>query len=143
MLTLQPVPAQHTAQTWPLVEEMLAKAVVHGHNEYTLDQVKLYVNTDQWPLLVVTDRFNAIHGALVLSLVNQPNARIAFVICAGGKGFFNKDIADQLKVIAAGMGATKIQAGARESVARLLGRVGFKRQSVVLEIDMGVKPWEA
>ena len=143
MLTLQPVPTQHTAQTWPLVEAMLAGAVEHGHGEYTLDQVKLYVNTGDWSLLVVTDRFNAIHGAMVVSYVNQPNARVAFVICAGGKGFFNKDIVDQLKVIAAGGGATKIQAGTRESVARLLAKAGFKRQSVVLEIDMGVKPWEA
>jgi len=142
-LLLQPVPAQHTAQTWPLVEEMLGRAVEHGHNDYTLDQVKLYVNTGAWSLLVGTDKFNAIHGAMVVSYADQPNARVAFVICAGGKSLFNKHIVDQLKVIAAGNGATKIQAGTRESVARLLDRAGFKRQSVMLEIDMGVKPWEA
>lgn len=142
-LTLQPVPVQHTAQTWPLVEEMLDRAVKHGHDDYTLEQVRLYVNTGQWSLLVVTDRFNAIHGAMVVSYVNQPNARVAFVICAGGSGFFNKDIVDQLKVIAVGAGATKIQAGTRESVARLLARAGFVQRSVLLEIDMGAKPWEA
>ena len=135
-LTLRPVPVEFAAQTWPLVEGMLAEADKYGGGNYNLEHIKLYVNTGQWRLLVATDDENKIHGAAVMSFINYPSSRVGFVTCSGGKSVFNKHVVSQLVSIAASMGATKVQAMARDSVVRLLESAGFSKRSTVVEINM-------
>jgi hypothetical protein len=57
-MKIQHVPLQHTAQTWPLVEEYLAESQAQSKGDYTLDQIKMYVLTGGWLLLVATDDEN-------------------------------------------------------------------------------------
>ena len=135
-LTVQHVPQQFVAQTWPLVEEHISSANKYGGDDYTLDQIKMYATQGQWVLLVATDKEKKIHGAATVSFLNYPNDRVAFVTSIGGKLISNDDTFEQLKVLLRGMGATKIQGAARESIARLWKRYGFAERYVVVEVKI-------
>ena len=135
-LTVQHVPQQFVAQTWPLVEEHISSANKYGGDDYTLDQIKMYATQGQWVLLVATDEEKKVHGAATVSFLNYPNDRVAFVTSIGGKLISNDDTFEQLKVLLRGMGATKIQGAARESIARLWKRYGFAERYVVVEVKI-------
>jgi hypothetical protein len=136
ILTVQHVPQQFVAQTWPLVEEYIASANKYGGDDYTLDQIKMYATQGQWVLLVATDEEKNVHGAATVSFLNYPNDRVAFVTAIGGKLISNDDTFEQLKVLLRSMGATKIQGAARESIARLWKRYGFAERYVVVEVKI-------
>jgi hypothetical protein len=135
-LLVQHVPQQFAAQTWPLVGEHIASANKYGGDDYTLDQIKMYVMQGQWVLLVATDEEAKVHGAATVSFLNYPNDRVAFVTAIGGKLISNDDTFEQLKTVLRGMGATKIQGAARESIARLWKRYGFAERYVVVEVKI-------
>jgi len=132
-LIVQHVPQQYAAQTWPLVEKFISLAEKFGDDDYTLDQIKMYVTLGQWTLLVATDENKQIHGAMTITFQNYPNDRVAFVTSAGGAGIVNEPVLDQLKAVLRGMGATKIQAGGRPAMVRLLESQGFTRRYTVVE----------
>jgi hypothetical protein len=75
-----------------------------------------------------------IKGAALMSFINYPNSRIAFVTCAAGKDIYNREVIEQLYGIAVQMGATKLQAVGRPSIVRLLGRSGFEPVTTVMEL---------
>lgn len=135
-MKIQHVPLQHAAQTWELVQEYLAESQVHAKGDYSLEQIKLYVLTGQWMLLVSTDDENKIHGAMTIDFINRPNHRVAFVTGTGGKAIINEDTFKQLENICRVNGATKIECAARDSVSRLLGRFGFNEKYIILEVSI-------
>ena len=135
-LTVQHVPQQYAAQTWPLVEKHIASANKYGGDDYTLDQIKMYVMQGQWVLLVATDEESKVQGAATVSFLNYPNDRVAFVTAIGGKLISNDDTFEQLKTVLRNMGATKIQGAARESIARLWKRYGFAERYTVVEVKI-------
>jgi len=135
-MKIQHVPLQHVAQTWGLVQEYLAESQVHAKEDYSLEQIKLYVLTGQWMLLVSTDDKNKIHGAMTVDFINRPNHRVAFVTGTGGKAIINEDTFKQLENICRVNGATKIECAARDSVSRLLGRFGFNEKYIILEVSL-------
>ena len=132
-LQVRHVAQQFIAQTWPLVEEYLAAAQEHCADEYTLDQIKVFLSSGQWLLVVAVDEKNSIHGAATVSFVNYPNDRVAFVTFIGGKLISSPDTFEQLKDILKRYGATKIQGAARESIARLWQRFGFEERYIIVE----------
>ena len=132
-LIVQHVPQQYAAQTWPLVEKFIALAEKFGGDDYTLEQIKMYVTLGQWTLLVATDENKQIHGAMTITFQSYPNDRVAFVTAAGGTGIVNEPVLDQLKAVLRGMGATKIQTGGRPAMVRLLESQGFTRRYTVVE----------
>lgn len=132
-LTVQHVPQQYAAQTWPLVEKFIASAEKFGGDDYTTDQIRMYAALGHWTLLVATDEDNQVHGAMTIAFQSYPNDRVAFVTCAGGAGIVNEPVLDQLKALLRGMGATKIQAGGRPAVVRLLEGQGFVPRYTVVE----------
>jgi hypothetical protein len=134
MIQIQVVPVQYAAQTWPQVEPLLARAEkFNATGDYNLAQMKMYVTTGQWTLLVAMDE-QEIKGAALMSFINYPNSRIAFVTCAAGKDIYNREVIEQLYGIAVQMGATKLQAVGRPSIVRLLGRSGFEPVTTVMEL---------
>ena len=135
-MKIQHVPIQHAAQTWELVQEYLAESQVHAKGDYSLEQIKLYVLTGQWMLLVSTDDENQIHGAMTVDFINRPNHRVAFFTGTGGKAIINEDTFKQLENICRINGATKIECAARSSMSRLLGRVGFNEKYIILEVSL-------
>ena len=132
-LTVQHVPQQYAAQTWPLVEKFIAATEKFGGDDYSLEQIKMYVTLGHWTLLVATDEDKQIYGAMTISFQSYPNDRVAFVTSAGGAGIVNEPVLDQLKTVLRGMGATKIQAGGRPAMVRLLESRGFVQRYTVVE----------
>lgn len=132
-LTVKPVPTSAIHQVWPQVREFLAEALKWGEDDYTEDQAKALLANGSWVLLVVVDDENGIHGAVSVNLFNMPNDRVAFITAIGGTLISNQDTHAQLCALLKGFGATKIQGAARESVARLWRRYGFKERYVIVE----------
>jgi hypothetical protein len=132
-LTVQYVPVNYAAQTWPLVEKYVKMALEHGHGDYTLDQIRMFINIGQWLLLVAKDEQGNIHGAATSSFINYPNDRVAFITFIGGKLISNKETFKQMSDILKANGATKIQGMARPSIARLWKRYGFAERTMLVE----------
>jgi hypothetical protein len=116
------------------VEEYLAESQAYAKGDYTLDQIKMYVLTGVWLMLVGTDDENKIHGAMTVEFQNRPNQRVAFITGTGGKSIINDETFKQLEGICRGNGATAIECAARDSVSRLLNRFGFKDKYRIVEV---------
>jgi len=132
-LVVQPVQLMYFHQTWPLVEGFLEEALKWGEDDYTKEQAKSLLANGSWVLLVAADEDNKIHGACAVSFNNMPNDRIAFITAIGGKLISNKDTYAQLCAVLKAYGATKIQGAARESIASLWSRYGFKERYIIVE----------
>jgi hypothetical protein len=132
-LTIQPVFTAAFHQAWPLVEGFLAEALKWGDDDYTADQAKAVLASGQWMLVVAVDEENTIHGAAAVDFRNMPNDRIAFVVAIGGKLISSQDTYAQFTALLKAHGATKIQGAARESIARLWTRYGFKERYRIVE----------
>ena len=136
-LKVVPVPTQYVNQTWAQVEAFIKSAEEKfGGAEYTTDQIKVYLVTGQWMLLVAVDEQEVVHGAATASFINYPNDRVAFVTAIGGKLISNPDTFKQMSDIFKANGATKIQGAAKEAIARLWGRFGFEEKAILVEYKL-------
>ena len=136
-MDIRSVGTEYVHQTWPLVEhyieESFNRGLAGGTNDYTLDQVRVYIASGQWLLIVAVDEQNIIHGAMTLSFINYPLNRVAFVTATGGKMIINNDTFEQLQRIAKYHGATKIQAMARPAMVKLLKTCGMEPCNTMME----------
>jgi hypothetical protein len=110
-----------------MVSAFIADAVDQSKGDYTLDNVQSYLSTGEWTLVVGVED-EVIHGAATFFLFNRPTDRVAFITTTGGKLVIDENTIDQVKAIAASMGATTLECAARESMTRLLGRYGFEEK---------------
>jgi len=131
-MILKRIMPEELAQKWADVSLFIEDALLFADGDYTLDQVRLAVVSNQWLLIGIYEG-DFIKGALTVSFMNMPNDRIGFVTTIGGKNIFTKDTYKQLVEILKQFGATKIQGGVRESVARLWRKVGFKERYILVE----------
>lgn len=131
-MIVQVVPVQHIHQLWSQVSGYLDDALQYADGDYNLDQVKVYLTNGNWQLLVVNDGVK-IHGAIAVSYANYPNDRVAFITAIGGKWISDKESYKNFCDVLKANGATKIQGAARESVARLWRRLGFKNKHIIVE----------
>ena len=131
-MKLQHVPIEFVNVTWPRIEKFVSEASKFGE-DYTTEQIKVYLATGQWTLGVFVDDNNVIHGAVSLTFFNYPNDRIAFITFIGGRDIFTEDLSAQLKEMAKRFGATKLQGVVRDSVARLAKRLGFYKRYTTIE----------
>ena len=134
-MILKRIMPDEVAQKWSQVSDFIEKALMYADGDYTIDQVRMAVVSNQWLLIGIYEG-EFIKGALTVSFINMPNDRIGFVTAIGGKNIFNKDTYKQLVAILKQFGATKIQGGVRESIARLWRRVGFKERYILVENDI-------
>ena len=137
-LQLQYVPLAHAAQTWPLVENEIARMLEFGPCDHTLDQMRMQVCTGNWSLLVFVDadEANKIVGALLVHFQHFPNDRVAFITAAAGKGFFNKNGYKQLTDYLKAEGATRIQSYTRPSMARLSRICGMTAVTTLMDAPL-------
>ena len=126
-MNLQVVPVQWVHRTWPMVSAFIADALEQSKGDYTLDHVQSLLSTGEWTLVVGVED-EVIHGAATISFFNRPSARVAFITTTGGKLVIDEQTIEQVKAIAASMGATTLECAARESMTRLLGRYGFEEK---------------
>lgn len=120
-------------QIAPFFKLALEKSEV---DEYTLDQVKVRTTDGVWQLLVAVDETNTLAGAAALHFFNRPDARVGYIDLIGGRLISNADTFEQLKNFMRVNGATKIEGSARESVARLWTRYGFKEKYRVVGVSI-------
>jgi translation initiation factor 1 (eIF-1/SUI1) len=131
-----PLNVAYLHQHWEEVAKYLNPALeLSGVEEFTLDQMKVYILNGSWTLFVVVEE-EKLCGAVVVAFSNYPNHRVAFVTAIGGKFISSKETFEKFKVALKNMGATKIQGGARESVARLWNRLGFKNKQILVEYKL-------
>lgn len=110
-----------------MVSAFIEDALEQSKGDYTLDHVQSLLSTGEWTLVVGVED-EVIHGAATISFFNRPSARVAFITTTGGKLVIDEQTIDQVKAIAASMGATTLECAARESMTRLLGRYGFEEK---------------
>jgi hypothetical protein len=135
-MTVFPLNVAYLHQHWEEVAKYLNPALeLSGVEEFTLDQMKVYILNGNWTLFVVVEE-GKLCGAVVVAFSNYPNHRVAFVTAIGGKFISSKETFEKFKVALKNMGATKIQGGARESVARLWNRLGFKNKQILVEYKL-------
>jgi len=132
-LLISHVPIQYVNQAWSLVKDYIADAVQYGGDDYTVEQVQVYLATGQWLLVVAADESGAVKGAATINFCNYPNDRVAFVTFIGGRLISNQDTFKQFKDLLKANGATKIQGAAREAIARLWSRYGFEERYIIVE----------
>lgn len=131
-----PLNVAYLHQHWEEIAKYLQPALdLGGVEEFTLEQMKVYIVNGSWTLLVVEED-GKICGAVVVAFSNYPNARIAFVVAIGGKFISSRETSDKFKALLKGMGVTKIQGCARESVARLWRRIGFSDKKIFVEYKL-------
>jgi hypothetical protein len=135
-MKVQHVPVEYIAQTWPLVEKHISSAEKFGGDDYTADQIKVYLAKNLWTLLVAVDDDNQVQGAATVAFQNYPNDRVAFVTTMGGTLMVNEEVLGSLKQVLKGFGATKIQGAMRPSMVRLSQKVGFVERYTVVELKI-------
>lgn len=127
-MQVQQVPIQYIHAAWPKVERFIASALEYSDGEYTPEQAKVFLANGQWALFVAVDDNQEVQGAACVQFNNMPNDRVAFVVAIGGKLISNKDTWAQFTSILKANGATFVEGAARESIARLWTRYGFKEK---------------
>lgn len=135
-MIVQHVPVEFVAQTWPLVEKYISSAEKFGGDDYTADQVKVYLAKNLWTLLVAVDENNQVQGAATVTFQNYPNDRVAFVTTMGGTMMVNEEVLGALKDTLKKFGATKIQGAMRPSMVRLSKKIGFVERYVIVELKI-------
>lgn len=139
-LSVQPVDPNYVSQVWPLVEPFIVDALSKSETEdevnYNIHHVQGFLSTGAWLLIVAVDENTTVHGACTVSFLNYPMHRVAFITAIGGKLVSNQETFAQLSAVLKQRGATKIQGFARESIARLWSRYGFKPVNTLVEVKI-------
>jgi hypothetical protein len=126
------IPTDQIAQRWQGIAPFIEDSLVFSGGDFTVDQVKVYLSSGQWLTLGVFDEQSML-GVIAVQFTNMPNDRVAFITAIGGKNITNSDTFNQFQAILKAHGATKIQGGVRESVARLWRRLGFSQRYILVE----------
>lgn len=134
-MKIQHVPLEWVPRTWPLVAEHIAAAVEHAKGDYDVSHLQAMVASGQAVLVVAVEE-GSIVGAGIIEIFNRPTARVAFIMAMGGKFIVTEDSLTQLKALLAAMGVTAIEGAARESVFRLLTRLGFTEKYRIFEVKL-------
>jgi len=133
--TVQTVSVEYITQIWSGVAPFIERALKHT-DDYNIDQVKVFLTSGSWLLLVAVDDMQQFHGAATISFENRPNHRVAFVTTIGGRGIINEECIAQIANIARRLGATKIQGYARDSLVRLYERYKFGKKANLVEFRL-------
>ena len=134
MLDVRPVQIPDIYKVWDTVAPLLKRAEEKYENpEYGIEHVKSMLISGQFVLFVFLDSENNIHGAIVVTFINYPNDRVAFIIAMGGKGIVEEDTADKFADICKAYGATTIHGVVTKSGARLYQSVKFNERAILVE----------
>ena len=136
-MKIQHVAIEYVNQTWPYVEKFISDAIDNqvGENDFNLDEVRVYVSSGQWMLLVAVDE-GVIKGAAVVNFFNRPRHRVAFIMYIGGRLVCNPETFSQLCDLLKVFGATKIEGAVNDAIARLWRRFGFTDKYRITEVNI-------
>ena len=134
-MKVQTVDASYITQIWSEVAPYIERALQYT-DDYNVDQVKVFLTTGSWLLLVAVDDLQQIHGVATVRYDNGVNDRTATITTLGGRQVVNQEIFDQVCRIARNMGATRIQVYTRDSAMRLYEKVGLQKKATLMEIKL-------
>ena len=134
-MKVQTVGVEYIAQIWSGVATYIERALQYT-DDYNIDQVKVFLTTGSWILLVAVDDLQQIHGVATVALYNGVNDRTATLTTLGGKGVVNQDIFNQVCRIVRSLGATRMQIYTRDAAIRLYEKVGLKKKATVMECKL-------
>jgi hypothetical protein len=118
---------------WAVIKGYIADALSMSEcDEYDVDDVKSSLINEHLHLFVGVEQ-DKIKGVIVISFVQYPKQKVAFICAYGGKFVTNKDAYKQLCLLFKAFGATKVQGYVRNSVARLTKRLGFVEKQILVE----------
>jgi hypothetical protein len=135
-ISIQHIPVEYMAQTWPLLEKHIASAEKFGGDDYTTDQIKVYLAKGLWHLFAAVNEENVVQGAATVLFQNYPNDRVAFVTTMGGNMMVNEEVLSAFKQVLKGFGATKLQGAMRPSMVRLSEKLGFVERYAIVEVKI-------
>lgn len=135
-ISIQHIPVEYMAQTWPLLEKHIASAEKFGGDDYTTDQIKVYLAKGLWQLFAAVNEENVVQGAATVLFQNYPNDRVAFVTTMGGSMMVNEEVLSAFKQTLKGFGATKLQGAMRPSMVRLSEKLGFVERYAIVEVKI-------
>ena len=135
-ISIQHIPVEYMAQTWPLLEKHIASAEKFGGDDYTTDQIKVYLAKGLWHLFAAVNEENVVQGAATVLFQNYPNDRVAFVTTMGGSMMVNEEVLTAFKQVLKGFGATKLQGAMRPSMVRLSEKLGFVERYAIVEVKI-------
>ena len=134
-MKVQTVDVAYITQIWSGIAPYIKRALQYT-DDYNADQVKVFLTTGAWLLLVAVDDLQQIHGVATVRYDNGVNDRTATITTLGGKQVVNQEIFDQVCRIARNMGATRIQVYTRDSAIRLYEKVGLHKKATLMEIRL-------
>ena len=135
-VNIQHIPVEYIAQTWPLLEKHIASAETFGGDDYTTDQIKVYLAKGLWQLFAAVNEENEVQGAATVLFQNYPNDRVAFVTTMGGTMMVNEEVLSTFKQALKKFGATKLQGAMRPSMVRLSEKLGFVERYAIVEVKI-------
>ena len=132
MLVRQYSPKQIQSE-WAVIEGYIADALTKSEcDEYDVEDIKSSLINEHLHLFVGVEQ-DKIQGVIVISFVQYPKQKVAFICAYGGKFVTNKEAYKQLFLLFKAFGATKVQGYVRNSVARLTKRLGFVEKQILME----------
>ncbi len=118
---------------WAVIEGYIADALIKSEcDEYDVEDVKSSLINEHLHLFVGVEQ-DKIQGVIVISFVQYPKQKVAFICAFGGNLVTNKEAYKQLCLLFKEFGATKVQGYVRNSVARLSKRFGFVEKQILVE----------
>jgi hypothetical protein len=130
-LVIRPIPLELVNQFMTLARPHIEAGL--SNSDLSFDQASVFLSNGSWQLLIALDEQENLQGAYTLALANEPNDRTATIVTAGGRGLADPAAFEQVCAIAKSYGATKIQALAKESAARLYRRAGLVEKAILME----------
>lgn len=121
---------------WNEVKPFIQKSIEQSHADFNEEHMKAWLVRGEEILLVIVENEKII-GCGTVKFINHPNHRVAFITSCGGKDIVSQNIFDEVENWARNLGATKIQAWAKDAQARLYRqKAGFKSVCQVVEKDL-------
>lgn len=122
-----------TGALWPQIETLLARAVVFGRGEYTLDDIRDGIERDEMFVLGAVENLRVSFCA-TCSIVQYPRRRVLYVQYGAGLG--GERAREALIDAANTLSCDWIETRCRESVARLYRKAGFDIGYSVAILDL-------
>jgi hypothetical protein len=132
-MKVQHLDAAYLHLHWDVIEGYVEDAIKQsGCDEYDCQDLKKSLESGSLDLFVGVEQ-DKIQGVIVISFVQYPKQKVAFICAYGGKFVTNKEAYKQLCLLFKAFGATKVQGYVRKSLARLTHRLGFVDKQILIE----------
>lgn len=133
-LTVNLIPVEAIDSVWVQVEGYLASGIKYANSEYTIDDIRVFLDSGQWKLFAATCEENFVRGAAAVSFVDYPGESVAFVASIGGRFIIDDNTVSQFKDLLRGLGATRLQGAVSEPLERFYRRFEFRRKAILVEM---------